>query len=147
MSRGYSQPGVDRAAFAAVLQREIERRPQDPPFKYSNEGWKVCRGLADEIAASGLMSKYAARRRLYAIFNGDYADRNGERVLQKVVSLDVADRILCALDLNHLWHTELNEHIVMPPLAAAPPLAGVESHGSTRTGGRAGGGKELGRAA
>jgi hypothetical protein len=60
--------------------------------------------LADEIVASGLMSHAGAYGRLKFILQGG----------DGIVSLDVADKILTALDLNHLWHTELADEVVVP---------------------------------
>ena len=109
----YTHPGVDREALATILRREIARRPNNRPHPCSNE--TVYRGLQDEIAASGLMTKQTAVRRLYAILNPSYQHpRSGQRAEQQMVALDTADKILTALDLNYLWHTELKDAVVFP---------------------------------
>src|ERR1043166_4286065 len=106
----YRRIGVNREAFATVLQREIDKRPE--VRQHPVNALSVYRGITDEIAASGLMAKETAQRRLYAIFNGEQ-NRSGKRVKAKVVSFEVADKILTALDLAYLWHTDLADALVL----------------------------------
>ena len=172
---------VLREPFARVIRREVELRGGLDPIQLN----QVVEGpgdyqatLADEIAAAGQMTAETAKRRLWSILNGRERSRKGVSQPVYFVEFDTADKILSALGLTHLWHTELRDAIVLAvcsscgverdeftpdcsrckeraekrrkyerekaqKLAAAPTLGGRrEPHGSTRTGGRAGGGKD-----
>ena len=100
----YTCVGVKREVLARILQEQID--------KHGGLSWPV----AEEISAAGKMGTYAAKRRIYAILHPEYKDREGNTLVQQVVEFNTADKILSALDLNHLWHTdaELANSIVRP---------------------------------
>jgi hypothetical protein len=100
----YQQTGVRREAFAAIIRREGARRGSGQMLSQFPGPGAYAATLADEIVASGLMSHAGAYGRLKFILQGG----------DGIVSLDVADKILTALDLNHLWHTELADEVVVP---------------------------------
>ena len=110
MNDKYKRSGVKREALAEILHKEIEKRQNVTIQGHEDSTY---RGLPDEIAASGLMTKYAATRQLHRIFNPTYRTRSGKIVRQKVIDLNVADKILCALDLNYVWHTGLSDALVV----------------------------------
>ena len=113
-NKKYKKAGVKREAFAQVIRDIIAKRPSN---QWCAAGQDVYRGLQHEIAASKLMNHETASRRLYAILNGTYKDRNGKVSVQEIVDLDTADKILQALDLTDLWHTDLAGQVVTPVCA------------------------------
>ena len=113
----YTCVGVKREVLARILQEQIDRRGGIEPQKlgqYRDGLYQA--SLAEEISAAGKISAYAAKRRIYAIFNPEYTNSKGERIEQELVEFNTADKILSSLDLNHLWHTdpELADSIVRP---------------------------------
>ena len=106
MSRGYNQVAVRGDAFRVVLQRAIDQQGSGVRAMSSGDVYEA--SIADRLEAAGAMKVASARRRIWGIMNSETT----------VVSFDVADKILTALDLNHLWHTELKDAIVLPELKA-----------------------------
>ncbi len=84
--------------LATVLWREIDRRgPRPHQHAYTRAGWERS-GLAillDELEAAGL-NRVAVYRRLYEVLYHR----------QSLVKFALADEILQALELPHLWHLE-----------------------------------------
>src|SRR3954465_12641931 len=94
--------GIKLSVIARILRDEMAQR-DNGIIGAEN----VCAAsLADDVAASGKMTPNTAKRRIYSILNPEYTTRNGKRITQQVVEFDTADKILTALDLNYLWHTD-----------------------------------------
>lgn len=131
---GHGRPHVNLEAFASVIRGQIAQRGGSAQTYLSNNTsgpHAIQASLADEIAASGLMSLSAAKRRIYAILNPNYMSR-GKGVVQQAVDFDTADKILCALNLEHLWYTELADDVTFPRCSLCGGAAGIKNPGCKR---------------
>jgi hypothetical protein len=89
---------VPAAWLAAILWGEIDRRgPRPAQDRRRNpglerSGWAI---LLDELEAAGL-NRTSSGRRLYDVLHGR----------QRLVTVTIADEVLQALELPHVWHDD-----------------------------------------
>jgi len=99
----YDSEKFPRAALAEVIEEEIAKRDDHERVALGLDGGGID-ALCHEIAAAGHWNSHeAVARRVYSIRYGEKL-RTGE--LTTTVNFETVDRILNALGLEDLWHSD-----------------------------------------